>query len=88
MGKVADKIAAHCVDVENESGDAISVSTPFDVIRKIANLSIPLRRPKRRCPSRENEQDYLDADAAIKALKDTEGISPYNEFRSELGLDG
>jgi hypothetical protein len=88
MGKTAEKIAACCVDVDNEPGGAISVSAPFEVIRKVANLSVPLRRPKRRCPSRENEQDYLDADAATEALKDTEGISPYSEFRSELGLDG
>jgi hypothetical protein len=70
--------------VENR---AVSIRASFNAISKIAGLAIPLRRPNRRQPSREVEQEYADAHLAKQALADVEGIVPYSEFRKELGLN-
>jgi hypothetical protein len=65
---------------------AKSIRARFEVIEKIVDLSVPLRRPKRRTPNREVEQDIFDAHLARQALAEHDEIQPYSEFRKDLGL--
>ena len=50
----AEKIAARSVDDIPQEGYAFSMRTSFEAIEKIADLSIPLRRPKRTTPTTES----------------------------------
>jgi hypothetical protein len=63
---------------------AVSVRAPWDKVKDLADLSIPLRRPARTKPSREVEQEWSDIEAAKNALADTAGIVSYKDFRGKL----
>jgi hypothetical protein len=65
---------------------AVSIRASWDAVRHVRGLEIPLRRPNRRQPSKELEQQYVDLELARQALADTAGIKTYVEFRQELGL--
>ncbi len=70
-----------------EKSDAVTIKGSFDQIAKVIDLSVPLRRPARRCPSSDAEQAYLDAEAARAALRDAGEVTRYSEFRKEIGMD-
>lgn len=85
----ATKVAAQPIEASrSESGEniAVSVRVSFEQISSVADLNTPLRRPARRCPSREFEQDYADLIAARVALAADEEVCDYQDFRKEAGL--
>lgn len=66
---------------------AVSIKPRFDAIAAFADLIVPVRRPAKRYPSREVEQEYADALAAKNALSDVSGTASYDDLRQELGLN-
>lgn len=83
----AEKIAAQVPStLISDDTTAVSIKTTWEAVKHLTGLAVPVRRPKRIRPSREAEQQYMDAELARKALADSKGIVPYNEFRKELGL--
>ena len=87
----AQKNAADCFfcsdGVPAANVEAITISEPFQAIDRITHVSVPLRRPARCCPSANAEQDFLDAQAAHRALLDANELTQYMEFRREIGMD-
>lgn len=86
MACVAEKKAAYQATPVERQNIAVSIRASFDSISEIADLSIPLRRPARVCPSLEAEQEYVDTVLASEALADTGSVIPYDVCRKELGL--
>ena len=74
-------------EMQIEHVGAITVSRSFDDVKKAADISVPLRRPKRSTPTIEAELDYWDAESARKALRDASDLTQYSEFRKEIGMD-
>lgn len=70
----------------NGGNYAVSIKPDFEAIAAFADLSVPMRRPAKRFPSREVEQEYSDALAARKALSANDETVNYDELRQELGL--
>lgn len=88
----AEKVAA--IEAESPANPAtpvgrdvaISISASFDEISAVVDLGVPLRRPARRQPSRDIEQQLADGELAKQALLNSAENVNYHEFRKELGL--
>lgn len=85
MSTIAEKRVGHMIPTktvvasENKPATAISVRLPFAEVSKHADMSVPLRRPRKVSPSIGDHElkDELDAwdaasDEALRAVVDTD----------------
>lgn len=85
-GEQFDFVKESCAELK-DLPQAVSAVVPFEEVKNIPGIEIPLRRPVRTFSASNACPDSQDVESARSALEETDDLQPYEEFRKDLRVD-